>query len=116
VGPGLLESVYEMILARELAKRGLIVERQRAVPIRYEDLEFELKFRADLMVNDLVIVEVKSVERAIPQHKRQLLTYLRFTGKRLGIVINFWEPLFKDGVIRVVNGLNERLEATPNDS
>lgn len=105
VGPGLLESVYEAILTRELTKRGLIVVRQQAVPIRYEDLEFEVGFRADIIVNDLVIIEVKSVERAIVQHRMQLLTYLRMTGKRLGILINFWEPIFKNGLARVVNGL-----------
>ena len=105
VGPGLLESVYEAILARDLSNRGLAVVRQRAIAIRYEGLEFDEGFRADLVVNDAVIVEVKSVERAVPQHKRQLLTYLRFAGLRLGILINFWEPYFKDAVIRVVNGL-----------
>jgi GxxExxY protein len=105
VGPGLLESVYEAILARELSRRGLSVARQRAIAIRYGDLEFDEGFRADLIVNETVIVEVKSVERAVPQHKRQLLTYLRFSGLRLGVLINFWEPYFKDAAIRVVNGL-----------
>ena len=115
VGSGLLESVYEAILARELTKRGLSVSRQQPVPIRYEDLQFEVGFRADLIVNDLVIVEIKSVERAIPQHKRQVLTYLRMTGMRLGLVINFWEPLFKDGLIRVVNGLSDQAVPIPRD-
>lgn len=105
VGPGLLESVYETILARALTNRGLAVVRQSLVPIRYEDMEFEVGFRADLIVNDLLIIEVKSVERVIPQYKQQLLTYLRMTGLRLGLVINFGESMLKNGLIRVVNGL-----------
>ena len=105
IGSGLLESVYESILARDLARRGLTVHRQKTISIRFEDLVIDEGFRADLVVNDRVIIEVKSVENAIPQHKRQLLTYLRMSGMRLGLLINFWEPYFKDAVFRIVNGL-----------
>ena len=105
LGPGLLESVYEAILERELKKRGLFVERQKQIPIQYEDMVFEEGFRADLLVANLVIVELKSVETVIPVHKKQLLTYLRLADKRLGLLINFGSALFKDGIFRVVNEL-----------
>jgi len=107
LGPGLLESVYEAVLARELARRGLRMVRQQIIPIRYEDMTFDEGFRADLIVNDLVIVETKSVEQVAGVHKKQLLTYLRLTGKRLGLLINFGEELIRDGISRVVNGLVE---------
>jgi len=105
VGPGLLESVYEVILARELENRGLAVVRQHPVRIVYENLVFDEGFRVDLIVEDCVIVELKSVESTVPVHKKQLLTYLRLTNKRLGLLINFGVPLIKDGISRVVNGL-----------
>jgi GxxExxY protein len=107
LGPGLLESVYEAILARELAKRGLRVARQHPVPIVYDGLKFDEGFRADLIVNDQVIVELKSVEQLAPVHKKQLLTYLRLADKRLGLLINFGAATIKDGIHRVVNGLPE---------
>ncbi|HTX64344.1 MAG TPA: GxxExxY protein [Opitutaceae bacterium] len=107
LGPGLLESVYEAILAYELAKRGLPVTRQQAVPIIYEDLRFDEGFRADLMICGKVIVELKSVEQIAPVHLKQLLTYLRLADKRLGLLINFGAPVIKDGIRRVVNGLKE---------
>ena len=107
LGPGLLESVYEATLAYELRKRGLNVRRQVAIPIRYDDLEFEEGFRADLIVEDLVIVEIKSVEALIPVHGKQLLTYLRLADKRLGYLINFGEELIKDGMHRIVNGAED---------
>jgi len=107
LGPGLLESVYERILARELIKRGLDVVRQVAVPIVWEDEIFDEGFRADLIVNDLVIIELKSVEQLAKVHKKQLLTYLRLTDKKLGILANFGECLMKDGITRIVNGLRE---------
>jgi GxxExxY protein len=107
LGPGLLESVYETILAYELKKRGLHVERQLPVPIVWEDIQFEEGYRLDLMVEDKVLVEVKSVEAVVPVHKKQLLTYLRLMDKRLGLVINFNEELIRDGISRVVNGLDE---------
>ncbi len=107
LGPGLLESVYEAILARELDKRGLFVARQHPIPIHYDDLCFDEGFRADLIVEDKVIIELKSVEQIAPVHKKQLLTYLRLTNKRLGLVINFGAALIKDGIVRIANGLPE---------
>jgi GxxExxY protein len=107
LGPGLLESVYEIALAFELRERGLLVERQVAMPVKYGSILFEEGFRADLVVNELVIVEVKSIENILAVHKKILLTYLRLTDKRLGLLINFGSELFKDGVSRVVNGLTE---------
>ncbi len=107
LGPGLLESVYEVVLARELEKRGLKAERQKAVPIFYDNLRFDEGFRADLIVEDVVILELKSVETIAPVHKKQLLTYLRLADKRLGLLINFGTALIKDGITRVVNGLPE---------
>ena len=107
LGPGLLESVYETILAYELRKRGLRVERQLPVPIVWDDIQFEEGYRLDLMVEDKVLVEVKSVEAVVPVHKKQLLAYLRLMDKRLGILINFNEELIRDGISRVVNGLEE---------
>jgi GxxExxY protein len=105
LGPGLLESVYEAILAYELTKRGLEVERQKPLPVVYEDVWLEEGFRADLIVSGSVIVELKSVEAVAPVHKKQLLTYLRLADKRLGLLINFGEARIKNGISRVVNGL-----------
>jgi GxxExxY protein len=107
LGPGLLESVYETVLAYELAKRGLQVARQAAIPVVYEQISFDEGFRADLVVEGKVIVELKSVEKIAPVHKKQLLTYLRLADKRLGLLINFGEALIKDGITRVVNRLPE---------
>lgn len=107
LGPGLLESVYQHVLAAELGERGLRVELQRPIPIRYRALEFEIGFRADVIVENSVIVEIKSVEAIHPVHKKQLLTYLRLADKRLGLLINFNVELIKDGISRVVNGLTE---------
>lgn len=105
LGPGLLESVYEVILARKLTDMGLVVERQVPVPIKFQDIVFDEGFRADLIVAQKVIIELKSVERLLPVHSKQLLTYLRLTGCRLGLLINFGENLMKDGFKRVANGL-----------
>ncbi|GDX82452.1 hypothetical protein LBMAG42_42630 [Deltaproteobacteria bacterium] len=105
LGPGLLESVYVAVLAYEINSRGLETARQVRIPVTYEGLVFEEGFRADLVVNGLVIVEVKSVEANHPVHRKQLLTYLKLSGKRLGLLVNFGLPLFRDGVCRVVNGL-----------
>ena len=105
LGPGLLESVYEAVLASELSKQGLTVGRQQAIDIRYKDMVFEDSFRADIVVNGLVIVEIKSVEKLLAVHPKQLLTYLRLTRLKLGLLINFNEALLKDGIKRVVNGL-----------
>jgi len=107
LGPGLLESVYEVILARKLTDTGLVVERQVPVPIQFQGILFDEGFRADLFVEQKLIIELKSVERLQPVHSKQLLTYLRLTGCRLGLLINFGENLMKDGFKRVVNGLED---------
>src|SRR6185369_10944343 len=106
LGPGLLESVYEVILARKLTDTGLVVERQVPVPIRFQEIVFDEGFRADLFVEKKVIIELKSVEHLQPVHSKQLLTYLRLTGCRLGLLINFGENLLKNGFKRVANGLD----------
>ena len=105
LGPGLLESVYEVILARELEKRGLQVERQKPVPIVFDGLRFDEGFRADLIVENCVVVELKSVEEIARVHAKQLLTYLRLLDFRLGLLINFGAPVIKDGIRRIVNKL-----------
>lgn len=107
LGPGLLESVYEVVLAFELERRGLQVHRQQSISIMYETLTIENAFRADLVVEGKVIVEIKSVEFAQPVHAKQLLTYLRLSDRRLGLLINFGTALLRNGVTRVVNGLKE---------
>jgi GxxExxY protein len=107
LGPGLLESVYEPALAYELEKRGLRVARQRAVPAIYETVQIHTAFYADIVVEDLVIVEIKAVEMVAPVHKMQLLTYLKLADKRLGLLINFNVALIKHGVTRIANGLRE---------
>ena len=104
-GPGLLESVYLGVLAHELRRRGLRVELEKAIRLEYEDLVFEEAFRADLIVEEKVIVELKSVAQTAPVHKKQLLTYLRLTGLKLGLLINFGETVIRTGITRVVNGL-----------
>ena len=105
LGPGRLESVYEVVLAYELENRGLGVVRQQAVPIVYEGTRIEMGFRADLIVEDKVIVEIKSVEAIAPVHKKQLLTHLRLADKRLGLLINFNVALIKEGIKRIANGM-----------
>ena len=108
LGPGLLESVYEIVLAYELQQRGLGVNRQMPIPIRYQDMTFDEAFRADLFVAEKVIVELKSVEQVSEAHKKQVQTYLRLTGCKLGFLLNFGEALMKRGITRVVNGLEDR--------
>ncbi len=107
LGPGLLESVYEAVLAHELQKRGLHVLRQHPVPVVWETVHLAEGFRTDLIVETKVIVEIKSIEELAPVHKMQLLTYLRLADKRLGLLINFNTELIKNGIKRVVNGLQE---------
>jgi GxxExxY protein len=107
LGPGLLESVYEAILAYELDTRGLRVTCQQPIPVVYESVRMDLGFRADLIAEDKVIVELKSVEQTAPVHKKQLLTYLKVADKRLGLLINFGAPVIKDGISRLVNRLPE---------
>lgn len=112
LGPGLLETVYEAVFARGLTKRGLRVQRQVAVPIEYDGQRFDEGFRADLIIDGKVIVELKSVECVWPAHKRQLLTYLRLTGLKLGYLLNFGEALMKDGITRTINGALEKISLT----
>lgn len=107
LGPGLLETVYEAVLARELSQRGFAVERQVPVPIIYKGIQFEEGFRADIIVNHKVLLEFKSVERVVPAHKKQVQTYLRLTGLKLGYLLNFGEGVLKSGITRCVNGLEE---------
>ena len=105
LGPGLLESVYLHIMAFELRKRGLVVETEVPISVVWEGIKFEVGFRADLVVNDAIIVELKSIEAVAPVHKKKLLTYLCLADKRLGLILNFGAELMKDGIFRVVNRL-----------
>lgn len=107
LGPGLLESVYQEVLLYELRKRGLRVEKELPIPVIWDEVKLEVGFRADLIVENLLIVELKSLEAMAPVHKKILLTYLRLADMRLGLLINFGTELLKDGVSRVVNGLVE---------
>jgi GxxExxY protein len=108
LGPGLLESVYEAALARALERRGLEVRRQHAFALCYDGLEFEEAFRVDLLVDDRVIVELKSVEKLAPVHSKQLLTYLKLTNRRVGLLINFGAGILKEGLHRIINGAAPR--------
>jgi len=111
LGPGLLESVYDTVLVYELDRRGLHTIRQQVIPVVYENVRIDAGFRADLIVEDKVIVEVKSVEILAAVHKKQLLTYLRLADKRLGLLINFQVALIRDGITRIVNGLPDEAHA-----
>lgn len=104
LGPGLFESVYEAALEFEMRKRGLRVAHQVGLPVHYEAVRLEVGFRVDLIVDEKVIVEIKSVEALVPVHKKQLLTYLRLTDLRLGLLINFNVELIRHGIQRVING------------
>ena len=103
LGPGLLESVYEQCLAFELETRGLAISRQVALPVVYRDRRIEAGFRLDLVVENLVVVEVKAAERLLPIHDAQLLTYLKLAGFQLGLLINFNVPAIRDGIKRLVS-------------
>ena len=105
LGPGLLESVYEEVLSYEIIKRGLSLERQKGIPVVYDNIKMELGFRADIIVENKVIIELKSIEAIAPVHSKQLLTYLKLTGMKLGLLVNFNEALIKDGIKRIVNNL-----------
>ena len=107
LGPGLLESVYEIVLAYVLEERGLSVQRQVPISISYKGLVFEEAFRADLLVADKVILELKSVEQLNKAHRKQIQTYLRLTGLKLGYIFNFGAPLMREGIVRAVNHLEE---------
>ncbi|MDE3000236.1 MAG: GxxExxY protein [Gemmatimonadota bacterium] len=104
LGPGLLESVYEVILAKQLQTAGLKVETQVPVPIEYEGIRFSEAFRADIIVENRVILELKSVEKVTRAHRKQVLTYLKLTGMKLGFVLNFGSETMKDGIARIING------------
>jgi len=105
LGPGLLENAYEACLEHELGKRGLRVKRQVALPVVYDGVQIDLGYRLDLLVEDAVIVELKAADRIAPIHEAQLLSYLRLSGKKLGLLINFNVLHLKDGMRRMVNGL-----------
>ena len=107
LGPGLLETVYEVILAHELRQRGLRVERQVPISIESRGIKFDEAFRADIVVEGKVVLELKSIEQVTRAHQKQLLTYLRLTGYKLGFLLNFGEALMKKGITRAVNGLDE---------
>ncbi len=103
LGPGLLESTYEACLAHELDKKGFHVARQKEIPITYKSVRLDCGYRVDLLVNDTLILELKSIEKLQPIHRAQLITYLRLADKPVGLLMNFNEPVLKDGIARLVN-------------
>ena len=103
LGPGLLETVYEVLLCRSLEKRGLMVERQKPVTFEFDGVRFDNGFRVDLLVEGRVVVELKSIEKLASVHHKQVLTYLRLLDQPVGLLINFGAPLFKDGCFRIIN-------------
>ena len=107
LGPGLLESVYQAILMHELKNRGLRVESEVPFPVEWDGIKLDLGFRADLVVEDKIVVELKSVEKTAPVHRKQVLTYLKVSGARIGLLLNFGEVLLKDGIHRLVNNFDE---------
>ncbi len=107
LGPGLLELIYEVALCYELKQHRLTVKRQVPIPITYEEILFDEGFKADIIINDKVLLELKSVENLHPVHKKQLLTYLKLTNINLGYLLNFNESLMKEGITRIVNNLKE---------
>ena len=107
LGPGLLESVYQAVIVHELRKRGLTVESEVPLPVVWDEIKLEIGFRVDVLVESKLIVELKSCEKVAPVHKKVLLTYLRLADCRLGLLINFGEELIKNGISRVVNGLED---------
>ena len=117
LGPGLLESVYEALLAAKLERMGYRVSRQRAIDIEHDGIRFEAAFRIDLLVDERLIVEIKSVERLMPVHAKQLLTYLRLTKQPVGLLINFAGATLREGIRRVVNDHRSlRVSAPPRES
>ncbi|MEW5945484.1 MAG: GxxExxY protein [bacterium] len=105
LGPGLLESAYEVCLCRELELKKLRFEKQVPLPVEYKGLSLDCGYRMDIVVEDLVIIELKTVDKIIPIHDAQLLTYLKLSGKKLGMILNFNVPIMKDGIKRIVNNL-----------
>lgn len=114
LGPGLLESVYEMVLARALEKRGIRVQRQRSISFEFDGMTFEDAFRADLLAEGKLLIEVKAVEKPSPVHAKQVLTYLRLTRLPLGLLMNFGLATFKEGVQRIANNHVDRAPFGPN--
>ena len=104
LGPGLLENVYETLLAYELESRGLKVERQVSIPLNYKGIDFKESFKADLLIEDKVVLEMKSIEHVSNAHKKQLLTYMKLMDCKLGYLLNFGEALMLDGITRMLNG------------
>ena len=107
LGPGLLESIYEECLCYELILRGLRFERQKPLPIMYKNKKLDCGYRLDIVVEDIIILELKSCENIERIHKAQLLTYLKLSGLHLGLILNFNVPLMRDGIVRIVNELDE---------
>jgi len=107
LGPGLLESAYEACLAHELRKRGLKVDRQIPQPVHYDDIVIDVGYRIDLLIDDLIIIELKAVEQVLPIHHAQLMTYLKLSGQTLGFLINFNTVLIKNGIKRMANNFQE---------
>jgi len=105
LGSGLLESVYETVLMKLIARKGLSVQRQVSIPIEFEGEQFDEGFRVDLFIEGKVIIELKSVEKITGVHKKQLLTYLKLTNTKLGFILNFGAELMKDGIVRIINGI-----------
>ena len=105
LGPGLLESVYEEVICYELRKAGYGLKRQQGIAVVYDELKMDLGFRSDIIVEDKVIIEIKSVDALAPVHHKQLLTYLRLTNIKLGLLVNFNVDLIKNGITRIVNNL-----------
>ncbi|MEY2546342.1 MAG: hypothetical protein QOG48_1459 [Verrucomicrobiota bacterium] len=108
LGPGVFETIYEVVLAYALQKKGLSVERQKRMPIIYDGVQFDEAFRSDLVVDEKVIVELKSIEALAPIHAKQLLSQLRLSGLKLGLLINFGEAHLKNGIKRIINGELEK--------
>lgn len=113
LGPGLLESAYEILMAQALQKRGLRVETQKPISLHFEDIRIDDVYRVDLLVENLLIIELKSVEQLAAVHKKQLLTYLRITGLPVGLMMNFGAAMLKDGIRRVIN--NQSAYAAPSN-
>ncbi|WP_316634401.1 GxxExxY protein [uncultured Flavobacterium sp.] len=105
LGPGLLESVYEAILYYELTKKGLFVERQKTLPVVWDEIKLDIGFRTDLIIENKLILEIKSIEKITEVHAKQIMTYLKITKIKLGLLINFNVPLIKFGITRIVNNL-----------
>ena len=116
LGPGLLESAYEACLVSELVQRGFLVERQKDLPVVYRDTQIDCGYRLDLLVEGQVIVEVKAVDKLAPIHDAQVITYLRLSGMKVGLLVNFNVPLLKDGLRRLVNDYPETLADSANSA